>query len=148
MHNDHAKADKFSNWVCPICKGDLKVEDGVYFCEPCGHHFKDFLGLPDFRLYYQDSKNQIALAKEFIESWDKLTYEDMVRMRFSRLRQRAIAKGKHPSDFKMWDANEQAHLATYKSRGKRHQYMLKTIIQQKNCAGEIVRLVDVGCGWG
>ncbi|HUU17719.1 MAG TPA: class I SAM-dependent methyltransferase [Sedimentisphaerales bacterium] len=138
----------FSNWVCPKCKGDLKVEDGVYFCEPCGQRFNDFLGLPDFRLHYKDTKNEVALAKEFRESWNELTYEDMVRMRWSGLRQRALARGKHPSDFKMWDVDEQAHLATYKVRGKHHQYMLKNIIQRKIYAWEIIRLVDVGCGWG
>lgn len=136
------------NWICPKCKGRLRVEDDVHFCEPCGKRFNNVLGLPDFRLCYQDSENQMALAEEFQEKWDKLTYEDMVRLRFSGLRQRALAKGKSPADFKMWDADEQAHLATYKVRGKRHLHILKGIVHQKDHGRRIARLVDVGCGWG
>ncbi len=138
----------FSGWVCPKCKGDLKIEDGGSSCEPCGKRFNNVLGFPDFRLRYEDSKNQMVLARTFRENWDKLTYEDMVRLRFSGLRQRALARGKSPADFKMWDIDEQAHLATYKTRGGRHLSVLKSRLQQQDSSVDIGHLVDVGCGWG
>jgi len=138
----------YSNWVCPKCKGILKVEGRQYSCEPCELRFSEKYGIPDFRLNNYDSENQLNLAEEYLKLWDKLTYEDMVRMRFSGLRQRALAAGKNPCDPKMWDLDEQAHLASYRTRGKYHSHILKHFLRRSDQAEHSKRLIDVGCGWG
>jgi ubiquinone/menaquinone biosynthesis C-methylase UbiE len=138
----------YSNWVCPKCKGTLRVEDGRYLCGPCGLRFSDNYGIPDFRLNDYDSESNLLLAMEYIKSWEELTYEDMVHMRFSGLRKRALAAGKSPVAFRMWELDEKSHLASYKSRGKCHLDMIKNTLKRRGQAGHITRLIDVGCGWG
>jgi len=136
------------NWVCPKCKGLLRVEGGDYLCGPCELRFSDSYGIPDFRLNDYDSKNHIALAKEYSESWEELTYEDMVRMRWSGLRQRALAAGASRSGFRMWNLDEESHLASYKIRGKSYLNMIRNTLKRVGQPGHVRRLIDVGCGWG
>ena len=138
----------YSQWVCPKCKGALRIENGNYLCGTCQPHFGGKCGIPDFRFSDYDSENQLLLAREYIESWDKLTYEDMVRMRYSGLRERALAAGRNADEFRMWDLDEKSHLASYKTRGKRHLHMLAETLKRSGQAEHVGRLVDVGCGWG
>jgi ubiquinone/menaquinone biosynthesis C-methylase UbiE len=148
MSNKLTPQNTSLNFVCPKCKTKLEVDNNNYFCCLCQRHYYEILGLRDFRLSFKDSENQIELAHEFVASWDKLTYEDMVHMRFSGLRKRALEKGKNPSDFKMWDADEKSHISSYKIRGKRHLNILKNILKKRAQTIHINRMIDVGCGWG
>ena len=140
--------DRYDQWVCPKCHGALRAEGVNYVCGPCQLHFGNKYGMRDFRLSEFDSENQLRLAKEYVESWDKLTYEDMVRMRFAGLRERGLAAGKKTEEFRMLDLDEKSHLASYKSRGKRHLHMLGETLSRSGQAEHVRRLIDVGCGWG
>jgi len=148
MLNNITKRKDSIAFICPKCKTKLEVDGNDFYCNPCQKYYKEFLGLPDFRLFFRDSDNQKKLAEKFIKSWDKLTYEDMIHMRFEGLRKRALEKGKNASDFKMWNADEQAHLSSYKIRGKRHLDIIKSVLKKSSKPEKIERMVDVGCGWG
>lgn len=138
----------YDTWVCPRCKGPLDLEEGKYRCGRCKVNFGHSFGIPDFRLNNYDSENQLLLAKEYIDSWEELTYEDMVRMRFSGARHRALAAGKNPSDLKMLDLDEEAHLASYRTRGIRHVKLVSNALGRMGQSTHVPRLIDVGCGWG
>lgn len=136
------------SWICPRCKGRLHPVDDTSYCSTCEQYFARFLGIPDFRLDFQESGDQVALAKEFHGNWDKLTYEDMVRARFAGLRQRALQRGEDPASFKMWDKDEHSHLSSYLTRGRLHVAIVKDLVQRTKAPTYAGRLVDVGCGWG
>lgn len=135
-------------WVCPKCQRLLDNAKEGYSCKACGISFHYTHGIPDFRLNAYDSANQMLLAGEYRRSWEKLTYADMVRMRFSGLRERALAAGKTHSDLRMWDVDEQAHLASYKTRGSRHLKIVRKALERMKKPIRVARLIDVGCGWG
>lgn len=138
----------YEDWVCPTCKGVLEFESDTYTCRSCRLHFERRFGMVDFRSRVYDSENQLLLAEEYYRSWEKLTYEDMVRMRFSGLRERGLAAGKKPSDLRMLDVDEEAHLASYTVRGKRHLTVVRSALEHLGQSTRAARLVDVGCGWG
>ena len=136
------------NWVCPRCKGELRLLDDASYCSVCERRYESFLGIPDFRLDFQESENQVALAREFYTNWEELTYEDMVRARFRGLRQRALEAGKDPASFKMWDKDERAHLSSYLTRGCLHTTIVRNMVRREGASTYVGRLVDIGCGWG
>ncbi len=136
----------YQEWVCPRCKGPIDLQAETYHCKQCQLSFSPCLGIPDFRLHDYDSENQLLLAKRYLDGWDTLTYEAMVRMRFSGLRERALAAGKRPSE--ICNSDEQAHLASYKTRGRYHLKIVQSTLQHMGQKTHISRLVDVGCGWG
>ena len=134
--------------ACPRCKGPLCKPGQRYLCERCGSDYPQFAGLADFRLRDFDSRNQKELAERFVREWDTLTYEDMIRLRYSGLRERAISAGRDPSGFGAWTADERAHLSSYKSRGRRHRRILRGMIEEVRGLTAPELLLDVGCGWG
>jgi ubiquinone/menaquinone biosynthesis C-methylase UbiE/uncharacterized protein YbaR (Trm112 family) len=38
-------------FVCPLCRGELEVEDDAYHCSPCGRTYPLHDGIPDFRVF-------------------------------------------------------------------------------------------------
>lgn len=136
----------YQEWVCPRCSGPMDLQDETHHCKRCQLFFSPRFGIPDFRLRAYDSENQLLLARRYLDAWDTLTYEDMVRMRFAGLRERAVAAGKSPSEISNRD--EQAHLGSYKTRGRYHRKIVHSTLQYMGQKTRISRLVDVGCGWG
>ncbi len=135
-------------FACPKCDAPLERGKESFTCEACRATYRDFVGLPDFRLQDFDSPNQRALAERFHREWDSLTYEDMIHLRFDGLRERAQQAGKAPSSFAAWNADEQAHLASYADRGAVHREVLDGMISQLTSAAPRKLLADIGCGWG
>jgi ubiquinone/menaquinone biosynthesis C-methylase UbiE len=98
-------------------------------------------------LDFRESDNAKALAKEFHARWSELSYADMVRLRFNNLRERARQSGRDPSTT-MWDADEEAHLASYRMRGAAHVQILQQMVERVGGKAPSRFLADIGCGWG
>ena len=61
-------------WVCPCCKGELESLGDALYCGVCERRYENLLGIPDFRLGFQESENQVALAREFHAHWNEMTW--------------------------------------------------------------------------
>jgi ubiquinone/menaquinone biosynthesis C-methylase UbiE len=49
---------------------------------------------------------------------------------------------------RIWDADEESFLASYRTRGASHVLVLKSLVQEVQGIMPVQCLVDVGCGWG
>lgn len=68
---------------CPLCKGDMLLNEEAYYCVPCQRGYPIILGIPDFRIYpdpyidYEDDHNK---ARYLVENSRELDFEGMLRL--------------------------------------------------------------------
>lgn len=76
---------------CPLCLGGLVSNDSSFTCDACKKRFAVHFGIPDFRLFapnivgYMKQEEDLRLAAELFDLCDKLSFEELVRIRIDRI---------------------------------------------------------------
>lgn len=70
------------DYVCPQCRGTLRINPEAYACEPCGRVYPVICGIPDFRLRpdpYIGIEEDRAKGRILWESAQRMTFEELLR---------------------------------------------------------------------
>ena len=73
-------------FVCPRCRGSLRVSDNGYRCDPCDRAYMLVDGIPDFRLFpdpYLDLKQDLERSKIVIEALSRYDLQGLLEYYWS-----------------------------------------------------------------
>ena len=73
------------NYVCPLCRQPVLLEQARYRCLACGRNYAIHFGIPDFRTFdppYVSISGDVAEAGRLAERFDELDFAGMVRWKY------------------------------------------------------------------
>ena len=132
--------ERWLDYVCPVCKGELAHGEDAYSCDPCRATYPVLAGIPDFRIFddpYIDLEDDRSKAQRIAEEFDRRDFEGLIDFYWS------ITPHNHPHLVQRYVR----HALTAVERGKEALRLLEGSIAHR-VSGPDKRCLEVGCGTG